>query len=156
MPPNPSAPARRPRPSRTPAPLLALLLAASLLLAACGYKSWPHPAAKEDRFEWANVDFLRKGNCLDVAGRLKGAGKNLDRVLLQLQPEDSGCAGCPFDPDVVLDFGPGSQDFQMEGNDLRFTTCALAPGKAYRMRLAGVNRFTSLGLALSRVLNVMP
>lgn len=147
----------RPAPTRPWAALaLAALAVACLALGACGYKSWPKPGAKEDRFEWQSVDFSRKGNCLDVAGRLKGAAKNLDQVILQLQSEDSGCPGCPFTPDVFLEFGPGSQDFQMTGNDLRLTTCSLTSGRAYRFRLAGVNLFTSLGLSLSRVVTVAP
>ncbi len=132
-------------------PPFCLLAVLCLVAAACGLKSWPKPNAKEDRFEWQSVDFARKGGCLDISARLKGAAKNLDRVLLQLQPEDSGCSGCPFSPDILLEFGPGSQEFTQSDREVHLTTCALAPNKAYRFRLAGANLYTALGLSMSGV-----
>lgn len=141
------------RPGLRPAALLpVLLLALALAAPSCGYKTWPKPIAKEDRFEWESVSYVRSGNCLEVAARVKGQAANLDRAVLQLQSDESGCPGCPFNPDVVLDYGPGAQGFKREGQDVHVTSCALTPGLNYRFRLAGVNVYTSLGLVLSPVL----
>ena len=140
-----------PNPFRKFPALLAVCLALAVALAACGYKSWPKPQAKEDRFEWQSVNYQRKDSCLDIAAQIKGAAKNLDRVIVQLQSEDSGCMGCPFQPDIFLEYGPGSTDFQRSERGIHVTTCALTPGKIYRYRLVGVNLYTALGLTLSPV-----
>jgi hypothetical protein len=126
---------------------LFLFLALGMLLA-CGKKGPPVPQEQRNMFAWEETDADFSGDCLVLAGRLKGAYENASTFSLELEATTEGiCLDCPFRPGEFLDLEPGSA----QGGLFSFQHCPAEPADAYRWRLIARSVFQSLPNAVSPV-----
>lgn len=139
----------------------ALLLVFALLLPlgvqGCGKKGAPVPNYSRQLFSWRNVfATVSDDGCISVAGSVGGAYQNLENMVLELQPNDASCAGCPFVPQEVYRITAADAWESPDGETFRFAYCPSQRDVTYRWRLAGRNVFTSLPPVLTPVRLVGP
>jgi hypothetical protein len=121
---------------------LCFILGITLFLAACGRTGDPKPRETSRSFAWEELAAGPLSGCLDLRGRLSGAYKNLDALLLEFSDTTAGldCPACPFltADQVAVRNLPEVVDARGE---LRLTYCPALPAPAYRLRLVGLNVF---------------
>lgn len=132
--------------------LLALLALVTLtLLAGCGKKAWPEPAAPEDAFSFTNVQGAMGSNCLTVQSRMAGNWHNVAALYLEFSWDQ--CTDCPFRPTTTREFVPGADDCTIDAQGrLTITACGMDPQVRYRYRLLGRNVHRTLRDAQSEVM----
>jgi hypothetical protein len=139
-------------------PRLALValatLAALALLAGCGKKTWPEPAAIEDSFSFVRPQSRLSSGCLMIDTPVAGAWRNLRAVHLELAWDD--CQGCPFRPVEIREFVPGDAFSTLIEGRLALTACGLDPAKAYRWRLTGKSIHKTLRDVRTEVMTTTP
>ncbi|MFW6314358.1 MAG: hypothetical protein ACOC0S_02100, partial [Desulfohalobiaceae bacterium] len=124
--------------------LLLLILSLLLSISSCGRKKWPSPQAGEEAFSWESVQAQRHQECLQIKARLQGKSKNLRNIILQLEGRQQPCPDCPFQPKQSIQLGISSQQVQKKDDQLQIEYCHLDSELHYRLRLLGLNAFTSL------------
>lgn len=79
--------------------LCGVLCLASFALCACGRKTAPEPDVSALSFQLRSVFVERtEGGCLIARGSIGGATRNVASAVLELQPLEESCEGCPFVP----------------------------------------------------------
>lgn len=139
---------------RSLAAVLALCLALVPTLSGCGKKGAPMPDYSSRLFSWSNVSAVMSGDgCLSVSGAVDGSAENLADMVLELQPLDSSCEGCPFVPFLTHLVTAADAWENPSGRSFRFAYCPplASPDAVYLWRLAGRNVFSSLPPALTPV-----
>lgn len=132
--------------------ILVFALLLPLGVQGCGKKGPPVPNYSRQLFSWRNVfATVSDDGCLSVAGSVGGAFQNLENMVLELQPYDASCAGCPFVPQEVYRVTAADAWESPDGDTFRFAYCPSQRDAAYRWRLAGRNVFTSLPPVLTPV-----
>ncbi len=137
-----------------------LLLLLCLTLPACGKKDYPIPRDQENLFAWkAAKGVLFPGTrdkaparCLAVTADLTGASRNVERFLLEIEPQtENVCKGCPFMPSEIFAVMP--QRVQIAGNTTRFSfeACPTQSAPAYRWRLVAQSLFKSAPHVFSKI-----
>ncbi|MBO4312463.1 MAG: hypothetical protein J5828_05650 [Desulfovibrionaceae bacterium] len=140
--------------------LLLLILLLGLALPACGKKDNPRPKDQEKLFAWkAAKGVLFSGTrdkapvrCLAVTADLTGAAHNVERFLLEIEPQtENVCKGCPFMPEEIITVTP--QRVQTAGNTTRlsFEACPAQSAPAYRWRLVAQSLFKSVPHVFSKI-----
>lgn len=132
--------------------LLGLILIHCL---ACGKKEWPHPVIHQDSLSWKAIEAKVQDNCLVIQARLIGQAENLSQVVLLLEATDQPCPKCPFKPNKKIPFTLPCTQIKLNGQILTLTYCDLDPEQApFRIQLLGLNSFSSLQPAYSRILEL--
>lgn len=144
------------RPTRAVvAPLFALALV--FALAGCGKKDAPMPDYSRQVFSWRNVfATLSDDGCVSIAGSVSGAPQNLASMVLELEPLDAACAGCPFVPQETHRVDSADAWESPDGETFRFAYCPSTRADAYRWRLVGRNVVPSLPVVPTPVRTVGP
>lgn len=127
--------------------LAALVLVLVLLTGAagCGKKGAPMPDYSNQLFSWRNVfATLSDDGCVSVSGSVGGEAQNLAFMVLEIEPLDASCAGCPFVSQETYRVDSADAWESPDGQTFRFAYCPTARSDAYRWRLVGRNVFTSL------------
>lgn len=111
-----------------------------LQLQACGRKGLPEPAINSELFSWHNVSAAPGSrSCINIHGEVSGSYSNLSSVVLELQPIDESCLGCPFVP-MESHTLPATEIGLQGGSRFNITYCPTTPSTEYRWRLTGKNR----------------
>lgn len=132
-------------------PLVIALLCLSL--AACGRKAWPEPHTEKERFTVGKTaGAVSESGCLSISTRIRGAWRNAESVVLEIQPADSPeyCPGCPFAPTERITFHRDAAELIIRSGQVKLTYCPSEPHASYRFRLTVINSFRRLGPVLSR------
>lgn len=132
--------------------LLVLCFILPVGLTGCGRKGDPTPNYSSQLFSWRNVfAAVSDAGCLSVSGSVGGASYNVESMVLELQPYDSSCAGCPFVPQETFRIS-ATEAWEAPGGDtFRFAYCPADRAGVYRWRLVGRNVYSSLPLILTPV-----
>lgn len=132
-------------------PSFALLLMLALIfavpaIAGCGKKGPPRPHYSTQEFSWRNVFAeVTETGCLSVNGSVSGSARNVEKIILEFQPLDESCVGCPFVPQerYVVDAAEAWE--APDADTFRFAYCPSDQAGAYRWRLVGHNSNRGLG-----------
>lgn len=144
--------ATRLNPARCRRPALRVLRRMGLVLlvlifavAGCGKKSLPVPDYSRQLFSWRNVfATLSEDGCLSVSGSVGGETQNLAFMVLELEPLNTACVGCPFVPQEIYRIDSTDAWESPDGQTFRFAYCPASHDGAYRWRLVGRNVFSGL------------
>ena len=132
-----------------------ILLVLVFAMAGCGKKGLPVPDYSRQLFSWRNVfATLSEEGCLSVSGSVGGEAQNLAFMVLELEPLDAACAGCPFVPQEIYRIDSTDAWESPGGQTFRFAYCPAARSEAYRWRLVGRNVFSSLPAVVTPVRTV--
>lgn len=131
--------------------LLTLLLTMAVVTG-CGKKSDPVPDQSRLLFSWRNVFATMTDNgCISLSGSVAGASQNMGSVVLEVQPLDASCEGCPFVPQETHSVNASDAWESPSGESFRFAYCPSTRADSYRWRLAGKNVFSGLPPVLTPV-----
>lgn len=140
---NPSRRQRRDFPTARGMALALLFLLVAV--AGCGKKGAPMPDYSRQLFSWRNVfATLSDEGCVSVSGSVGGETQNLAFMVLELEPLDASCVGCPFVPQETYRVNSADAWESSDGQTFRFAYCPATRSEAYRWRLMGRNVFASL------------
>ena len=131
---------------------LLLLVCCVAALAACGKYGPPQPQDPKRNFSFVVTQAIVSGNCLNFITQVEGAHQNIDRIRLELSAVNSeeDCPTCPFSADEVVFFMPNETKMDASNGELTFSYCP-KPAKAYRWRILGVSRFSTVPHAATAV-----
>ena len=129
---------------------LFLLVCCVVAVTACGKYGPPQPQDPKRNFSFAATQANVSGNCLNFTTQVEGAYENIDRIRLELSPVNSedDCPTCPFSADEVIFFMPNETKMDASNGELTFSYCP-KPAKAYRWRILGISRFSSIPHAMT-------
>lgn len=122
-----------------------ILLVLLLVVAGCGKKGLPVPDYSQQMFSWRNVfAVMSEDGCISISGSVSGETRNLAFMVLDLEPLEASCAGCPFVAQESFRMDPADAWESPDGQTFRFVYCPAARSDVYRWRLVGHNVFSSL------------
>ena len=132
--------------------LCGVLCLASFALCACGRKTAPEPDVSALSFQLRSVFVERtEGGCLIARGSIGGATRNVASAVLELQPLEESCEGCPFVPQerVMVE---GENIWEAPGAETFFLRyCPTSRAEEYRWRLSVQNALPGLPPQISPV-----
>lgn len=122
-------------------------------LVGCGKKGWPEPRVEEDRYQWAQIQHHRYGQCLDARALLEGESSNLRFVYLEWMELEGreDCPGCEFKLTGRVRLDDATEEFKRQNGVIRILFCGWDPDVSYRWRLTGANIHRGLGFTSSPV-----
>lgn len=138
-------PSRHCRPALRVLRHMSLILLLACVVTGCGKKGLPLPDYSRQLFSWRNVfAALSQNGCLSVSGSVGGEAQNLAFMVLELEPLDAACVGCPFVPQEIYRIDSTDAWESPDGQTFRFAYCPASRDTGYRWRLVGRNVFSSL------------
>lgn len=137
--------------------ILKTLALSSLILAlaavGCGKKGPPVPQDQRNVFAWEEVTAeITPGMCFAITADLRGATRNVEVFLLELEPKsDAVCVECPFNPVEVTELKPDVVQDRNNGQRYQFSYCPGSKADSYRWRMVARNVFKAFPYATSPI-----
>lgn len=133
--------------------VLLLVLVGCFALSGCGLKGDPIPDSSSEAFGFEELSAeMTVDGVLTFQGQISGASRNLDYLILEIQPvDDELCLGCPFLAQEQQRFDSRDIWADLFGKNFSFVFAPAYPAAAYRWRLVGRNVFAGISETVSEI-----
>ena len=130
-----------------------LVLVSCFAVLGCGRKGSPIPDSSREAFGFEELSAeITVDGILTFQGQISGASRNLDYLILEIQPvDDELCLGCPFLAQEQQRFDAKDIWADLSGKNFSFVFAPAYPAGAYRWRLMGRNIFAGISETVSEI-----
>ena len=124
---------------------LLFCMSAFFAVSGCGKKGLPLPDLERDMFSFSEYSATLRGGVINIECRISGAVRNLEYVVLEIEPVDGElCTGCPF---LAVEQKHFDSRELWDGSVGERISLSYQPGRmmdSYRWRIVGHNILTGL------------